>query len=110
MVVHIHDVFLPGDYPPDWVLDGWGLGHEIYLVHAFLAFNRTFEVVYGAKWMELHARDVLLEAFPGLALPEHAARSGSSLWIRRVGPGDRPPHRPGRSAQEAAHSRRVHLR
>ena len=84
VVVHIHDVFLPGDYPSDWVLDGWAW-NEIYLVHAFLAFNRAFEVVYGAKWMELHARDVLLEAFPGLALPEHAARSGSSLWIRRVG-------------------------
>jgi hypothetical protein len=24
VVVHVHDVFLPGDYPQEWVLDGWG--------------------------------------------------------------------------------------
>src|SRR5262245_19229453 len=82
VVVRVHDMFLPGDYVKEWVLDGWGWT-EIYLVHAFLAFNRAFEVVLGVQWMEQNARDVLLEAFPGLATPEHAVRSGSSLWVRR---------------------------
>jgi hypothetical protein len=83
VVVHIHDIFLPGDYPPEWVLDGWGW-NEVYLVRAFLSFNSAFEVVFSVKWMQWNAQDVLVEAFPGLARPEHAERSGSSLWIRRV--------------------------
>ena len=44
VVVHIHDVFLPGDYPQQWVLEGWGW-NEVYLVRAFLAFNTGFEVL-----------------------------------------------------------------
>lgn len=46
VVVHIHDIFLPNDYPPEWVLDGWAW-NEAYLVRAFLAFNRAFEVVFS---------------------------------------------------------------
>lgn len=84
VVVHIHDMFMPGDYPQEWVLDGWGW-NEVYLVRSFLAFNSAFEVVFGVQWMEQNARNALLEAFPGLARPERTARSGSSLWIRRVG-------------------------
>lgn len=83
VVVHLHDIFLPGDYPREWVLDGWGW-NELYLVHAFLVFNTAYEILFGVKWMERNARDVLVETFPGLGLPEHAARSGASLWIRRV--------------------------
>lgn len=83
VAVHIHDMFLPGEYPAAWVLDGWGW-NEQYVVRAFLSFNSAFEVVFSVKWMEWNARDVLVEVFPGSARPEHAERSGSSLWIRRV--------------------------
>ncbi|MGB2875106.1 MAG: class I SAM-dependent methyltransferase, partial [Gaiellaceae bacterium] len=41
VVVHIHDIFVPGEYPEAWVLDGWGW-NELYLVRAFLAFNSAF--------------------------------------------------------------------
>ena len=36
--VHIHDVFLPGDYPEPWVNEGWGW-NESYLVRSFLSYN-----------------------------------------------------------------------
>jgi hypothetical protein len=39
--VHIHDVFLPGDYPEQWVREGWGW-NENYLVEAFLQFTPAF--------------------------------------------------------------------
>jgi SAM-dependent methyltransferase/predicted O-methyltransferase YrrM len=81
VLVHVHDVFLPGDYPQQWVLEGWGW-NELYLVEAFLAFNSAFRIVFGAQYMIQRHRDVLLEGFPGF--PEHEERGGAALWMQRV--------------------------
>ncbi len=35
VLVHIHDVFIPGEYPEPWVMEGWGW-NESYLVRSFL--------------------------------------------------------------------------
>jgi predicted O-methyltransferase YrrM len=83
VVVHIHDIFLPGDYPQAWVLDGWGW-NELYLVRAFLAYNFAFQIELGAFYMLQHQPNVLKTAFPKLAAPDHFARGGASLWIRKV--------------------------
>jgi SAM-dependent methyltransferase/predicted O-methyltransferase YrrM len=79
VLVHIHDVFLPGDYPPDWVMEGWGW-NENYLVRAFLSFNDQFDIVWGSQYMLHNHRDEVIAAFPGLA---HDTPSGASLWIER---------------------------
>ena len=81
MVVHIHDIFIPGDYPQKWVMEGWGW-NEMYLVQAFLAFNSAFEVLLGTYWLRTAHWDRLRRVFPGLT-DDHRDR-GSSLWIRRV--------------------------
>ena len=81
--VHIHDAFIPGEYPEQWVLDGWGW-NEIYLLHAFLAFNSAFRVAFGAQWMLLEHPGEMISAFPGLGSDDHRARSGASLWMRRA--------------------------
>jgi hypothetical protein len=82
VLVHLHDVFLPGDYPQPWVSEGWGW-NEVYLVNSFLVFNSGYEVVFGAQWMLQHHRDEVMRAVP--AFREHEARSGVALWIRRTG-------------------------
>ena len=81
VVVHMHDICLPGDYPPSWVLDGWGW-NETYLVHAFLTYNAGFAVRFSSPMMVQRQRDALLAAFPEYGA--HEARAGSSLWIQRV--------------------------
>jgi len=82
VVVHIHDVFLPGDYPEAWVMEGWGW-NEIYLLQSFLAFNSAYEVMLGAQYMAQRQLDVLLAAVPGFAELDHSRRGGGALWIRR---------------------------
>jgi SAM-dependent methyltransferase/predicted O-methyltransferase YrrM len=79
--VHIHDVFLPRDYPEPWVQAGWGW-NEQYLVQAFLSFNAGFEIVFANHWMLTYHLDEVLRAFPGQA--EHLPRGGAALWLRRV--------------------------
>lgn len=79
VLVHIHDIFLPGEYPEPWVMEGWGW-NEIYLVQAFLSFNSAFEVVWGSQYMLRHHSDVVFDTFPEV----EPARGGAALWIRRV--------------------------
>ncbi len=79
VVIHIHDVFVPGDYPEPWVMEGWGW-NESYLVRAFLSFNTTFEILWGGRYMIQSHLDEVLAAFPDLT-PDRAG--GSSMWIRR---------------------------
>jgi SAM-dependent methyltransferase/predicted O-methyltransferase YrrM len=79
VLVHIHDVFLPGEYPEHWVMEGWGW-NETYLVQSFLAFNGAFDIVWGSQYMlNSHLHEVVT-AFPGIAGdPWH----GGALWIER---------------------------
>lgn len=77
VIIHIHDIFLPFDYPREWVLDGraW---NEQYLVEAFLSFNNAFEVLLAASWLRHHHYAAVASAAPVLA-----ELGGVSLWLRR---------------------------
>jgi predicted O-methyltransferase YrrM len=80
VVVHIHDAFIPGDYPEAWVLEGWGW-NEIYLIKAFLAFNAGFDVLFGVRWMLQNHPELIDQAFPDFR--SHRERGGGALWLRR---------------------------
>jgi predicted O-methyltransferase YrrM len=80
VVVHIHDIFLPGEYPPQWVLSGWSW-NEQYLVQAFLAFNREFEVLLSLGWLAQRQPELIEAAVPGFE--RFYPGRGGSLWIRR---------------------------
>jgi hypothetical protein len=80
VVIHLHDIFLPREYPEPWVMEGWGW-NEAYLVRSFLSFNAAFEILWGTQYMlEQHKQDVFA-AFPDVA--RYADRGGASFWIRR---------------------------
>jgi predicted O-methyltransferase YrrM len=81
VAVHLHDVFLPGEYPDAWVFQGraW---NEMYLVQSFLVYNSAFEILFGTHWMAEQHRDVLEQAFPQLT--DADTKMASALWIRRV--------------------------
>lgn len=87
VVVHVHDVFLPGEYPPQWVLSGWAW-NEQYLVQAFLAFNREFEVVLSLGWLAHRHPEVVEAEVPGFE--RFYPGRGGSLWIRRKPLASRP--------------------
>lgn len=81
VAVHIHDIFLPWDYPEEWVFSGraW---NEQYAVRSFLTFNSAFMILLGVAWMSHYAQDVLASVLPDF--PRRYADGGGSLWIQRV--------------------------
>jgi Methyltransferase domain len=81
VIVHVHDAFLPGDYPDEWVLDGWGW-NEAYLLHSFLAFNSAFEILLGVRYMSQLRPDELTEAFPDWRTT--AQQGGAAIWLRKT--------------------------
>ena len=78
VIVHIHDMFVPQEYPKRWVKDLQLFWSEQYVVHAFLLFNSEYRVLLANYFMGTTFRDVVAQAFP-LA----ATTDGVSLWLQR---------------------------
>ena len=80
VLVHVHDIFLPAQYPKEWVLEKFIFWNEQYLLQAFLAFNDSFKTVWAGRFMSLRHPDLLARGFtsyrPGTA--------PGSYWIQRV--------------------------
>jgi hypothetical protein len=78
VLIHIHDIFLPYDYPRDWVVERGMSYSEQYLVHAMLSVEDRFEVVWAGHYLQ-RSHPEFRTYFPD-------ARSGvaQSLWLRKV--------------------------
>jgi predicted O-methyltransferase YrrM len=81
VLVQVHDVFLPAEYPRAWVVEQRRFWNEQYLLQAFLAFNRAFEVQWGGTYMHLRHPELLRQAFPSY---DPARSLPGSFWIRRT--------------------------
>ncbi|MGH8033008.1 MAG: class I SAM-dependent methyltransferase [Luteimonas sp.] len=76
VLVQVHDIFLPQDYPFEWVVKDNRSWNEQYLLQAYLMFNPKTRVVFGSSYV-YHA------------LPQEAADAigpgvstfGGSLWF-----------------------------
>ena len=79
VLIHVHDVFLPYEYPQEWIVQHrWGW-NEQYLVQAMLAFGDQFDVLWAGYYLQRTRSDFAL-LFPNLG-----ARRASSLWLRKRG-------------------------
>jgi len=77
VIIHLHDIFLPYDYPRDWVLverNGWT---EQYLVQALLWYSDSFEVLWAGHYLQ-RTRPNFDAYFPHLG-----GRRAQSLWLRK---------------------------
>lgn len=78
VVVHLHDIFYPFEYPPFWVKEGrvWG---EAYLLRAFLVHNSQFEIMLWPNYVEFAAREAFREVWPKMV-----GEGFGAIWLRRV--------------------------
>jgi hypothetical protein len=78
VLVHIHDVCLPLEYPREWIVGEHKFWSEQYLLQAFLAFNTSFEVLWASSYLSLKEPELLAEAFP--SWPGSYERLPARLW------------------------------
>ncbi len=82
VIVHIHDVFWPFEYPKRWVRQRRAY-NELYLLRAFLMYNEEFRVkLFSNQMWKLHR-----ELFTGIR-PGESVWSESpprSLWLEKAG-------------------------
>jgi len=78
VIVHLHDIFLPYEYPKRWLVeDGWTWAEQ-YLLQAWLQGCDDFEVLWPGHYLQK-------------TLPQFATRfrhwrgaDARSLWLRRL--------------------------
>lgn len=77
VVVHVHDIFWPFEYPNDWLVEGraW---NENYLLRAFLEFNDAYEIVLFGQWAVSSYPEWFAEH-----MPLCQRNAGGSIWLRR---------------------------
>ncbi len=82
VLVHIHDIFSPRDYPEEWIKGSIRMWNEQYLLEAFLTCNNSFEIILPLNYLKHHLFREICETFP--AVKKHSEDEPGAFWIRRV--------------------------
>jgi predicted O-methyltransferase YrrM len=79
VLVHLHDVVYPFEYPQEWVFDGkaW---NEAYILRAFLQYNSRFKLELFPSYLVQFHREYFEREMPLCLL-----NIGGSIWIRCSG-------------------------
>jgi hypothetical protein len=80
VMVHVHDIFLPDEYPKVWAIDQGRNWNEQYLLRAFLQYNNDWQVMWAAHFMGTRHMPAVQATFP--RYPKLGG--GGSLWLRRI--------------------------
>ena len=75
VLVHVHDIGFPFEYPRSWVAEGrsW---NEAYLLRAFLTFNSDYRIELWNGCLHALHDDAFAQCPP--------VRGGSQIWLRRT--------------------------
>lgn len=85
VVVHIHDIQLPYEYPKVYAAQRDAPRYfwtEQYLLQAFLSLNPCYEVTLAGHYLQREHQEEFMRCFPGLRPSEH--RLTSSFYMRRT--------------------------
>ena len=78
VVVHLHDIFVGFEYPPEWLREGRGW-NEQYMLRAFLQFNTRFRIKLFTSHMVLRHADFFHQHMPNCF-----RNGGGNFWMERV--------------------------
>ena len=79
VLIHLHDIFLPQEYPEEWIFRRGQSWNEQYVLQAFLMNNSDYKIVIANRYLFIH-REKDLNALYGGIQPSH----GVSIWMQKV--------------------------
>lgn len=101
VVIHLHDIFLPADYPDSTIFRSLCFWSEQYLLEAMLSGNNDFDVLWASSAMQIYHAELLERVVPTWkdsfrSMPTEARRFipskdghrvwPSSFWMRKAVP------------------------
>jgi Methyltransferase domain len=81
VVIHLHDIFWPADYPETWIFERGQTWNEQYVLQAFLMYNHEFEILLANAALAKHYGAELQGMFHGIG---DDLFGGSSIWFTRA--------------------------
>ena len=78
VLVHIHDIFWPFEYPRSWAVDDNRSWNELYAVRAFLTNNDAWRIVMFNDYLAKLEREMIEATYPAFL-----RNSGGALWLQR---------------------------
>ena len=78
VIIHIHDIFWPFEYPDPWIMEGraW---NETYMLRAFLEYNSAFEILLFPGYLNAKYSDWFKKHMPLFLI-----NPGGSIWLRKT--------------------------
>ena len=66
VIVHVHDIFTPMDYPTDWIVNKVLFWNEQYLLEMMLSNSQRYEVIAGLNYLKQNHFQKLAKVCPYL--------------------------------------------
>lgn len=82
VIIHIHDIYTPKDYPDVFIYDEMRLWNEQYIVEALLTNTNAYEIIGALNYLQNHHNEAIMKKCPVWA--KHQAVKGTSLWLRKL--------------------------
>ncbi len=80
VIVHIHDIFSPRNYPDKWLRDEVRFWNEQYLLEAFLTHNSSWEIIGALNYLRHNQYDKLKKVCPFLT----DSKEPGSFYIKKI--------------------------
>ena len=80
VIVHVHDIFFPKNYPREWLEEKVILWNEQYLLEAFLSHNSSWEIIGALNYLSHHHFDKFKLISPFLTPERHPG----SFYMRKI--------------------------
>lgn len=80
VIVHIHDIFSPRNYPPLWIVEDVKFWNEQYVLEAFLSNNHDWRIIGALNYLRHNHYDRLKAVAPYLT-PD---REPGSFYIQKM--------------------------
>jgi len=80
VIVHVHDIFSPKNYPKQWMQEEIRFWNEQYLLEAFLSHNSSWAIIGALNYLRHHHYEKLKAIAPFLTLE----REPGSFYIQKI--------------------------
>jgi hypothetical protein len=80
VIVHVHDIFSPDNYPRAWLEQEVRFWNEQYLLEAFLSHNRDWKIIGALNYLHHHHYEHLKAVAPYLT-PRHEP---GSFYLQKI--------------------------